>query len=78
MADMDISSIALQGLGNAEARFTKAAVRISNGGAGGPVDAVDLSTEAVNLLTAKDQFLANLKALEVGQDMAKHTVNVLV
>lgn len=74
---MDITSIALQGLGNAEARFTKAAVRITNGGAGGPVDAVDLSAEAVNLLYAKDQFLANLKALEMGQNMATHTVNIL-
>ena len=41
------------------------------------MDTVDLSAEAVNLHSAKEQFLANLRALEVGQDTAKHTVNIL-
>jgi hypothetical protein len=76
--NMDITSTAAQGLGNAEARFTKAAVRISNGGSGGgPVDAVDLSAEAADLLTAKDQFLASLEAMQVGQEMTRRTLDIL-
>jgi hypothetical protein len=41
------------------------------------VDSVDLSSEAVDLLTAKDQYLASLKVVEAGQDIARHTLNLL-
>jgi hypothetical protein len=75
--NMDITSIGLQGLGDAEARFQKAAARISDAATGGPVDAVDLSTETVNLLTAKDQFLTDLKTTQAGQEMDRQTLDIL-
>jgi len=71
---MDISSVALGGIQSAETKFNRAAARVAQAGTD---DTVDLSTEAVNLLNAKDEFAANLKALEVGDDMTKQTLDML-
>lgn len=77
---MQIFASALQGLNAAETKLDQAASRISRAGGtgnGAPPDAVDLATELVNLLTAKQEYAANLKALETGNEIAKHTIDIL-
>jgi len=75
---VDISSIALQGLEQAQGRVEEAAVRLASmvpglgGGGSGeslPVDSADLSQEAVALLAAKNAFTANLGVLKIGNEM---------
>ena len=71
---MDISSVALQGLHGAEAGFDRTAARFSRVetlSQESPVDRVDLSTEAVNLLAAKSEYEVNVKSLQAGDEMTK-------
>jgi len=77
---MEILSAALQGLNSAEAKLDQAATRIAQ--AGNPVegssgDTVDLAAEIVNLASAKIDYEVNLKALQTGDEMAKHTLDIL-
>jgi flagellar hook protein FlgE len=58
---------AAQGLQASEAQFDRVAQDI----AAQQSDHVDLSTQAVALLQAKNSFEANLKALEAGDEMTK-------
>lgn len=77
---MEILATALQGLSRAENSVDQAAVRLSQAGIspnGSSGDTVDLATEIVNLTAAKDEYLANLKALQTGEEMAKHTIDIL-
>lgn len=77
---MEILAVALEGLTRAEAQVDQAAVRISQAGVasnGSSGDTVDLSKEIVNLAAAKEEFLANLKALQAGDDLTKHTIDIL-
>jgi flagellar basal body rod protein FlgC len=75
---MQISSIAFGGLSAAESQFNTAASNIAanSSGAAAP-DTVDLSSSAVALLTAKDSYAANLTALQVADDMAKQTIDIM-
>jgi flagellar hook protein FlgE len=63
----------LQGMQRAEAQFNQAAQNIAQG----PVspsargDSVDLSTQAVALIEAKNSFEANTAALKVGDEMTQ-------
>ena len=72
---MEISSIALGGLEQASARFDKAASQLSNAASPQSGDSVDLSTAAVELLTARNQFSANLKTVRVADDMEQALLN---
>jgi flagellar hook protein FlgE len=76
---MDAISSALSGLNAAESKLDQTARRLSQIGAvdNVPTDTVDLASEMVNLMTAKLQFQANLKSLEAGNEMAKHTIDIL-
>lgn len=77
---MEILAAALQGLNSAEAKVDQAAVRISQAGIspqGSSGDTVDLAAEIVNLMAGKEEYLANLKALEAGNDLTKHTIDIL-
>ena len=77
---MEILATALQGLSRAEAQFDQAAVRISQAGnpqTGSSGDTPDLAQEIVNLAVAKEEYLANLKALQAGSEMAQHTIDIL-
>ncbi len=78
---MQIFASALQGLNAAETKLDQTASRLSRAGVAqngpGP-DAVDLSTEMVNLMTAQQEYAANLKSLEAGNQIAKHTLDILV
>ncbi len=74
---MDVSSIALGGLQQAQGQVEKAASRISAAGSGSPADTVDLSQNMVALLSAKSEFSANLNVLKVADEMQKSLVSVL-
>ena len=77
---MEILAVALEGLNRAEAKVDQAAVRISQAGIapnGSSGDAVDMAHEIVNLTVAKDDFLANLKAMQAADDLTKHTIDIL-
>ena len=77
--NMDILPAALSGLSNAEAMLERTAQRLSKLGtvADAPPDPVDLAAEMVNLATAKVEFEANLKSFEAGNEIAKHTIDLL-
>lgn len=78
--NMEILATALQGLDRAQTQFDQAAAKISQAGisaAGSSGDTVDLAQEIVNLAVAKDEYMANLKALQAGNDLAKHTIDIL-
>lgn len=79
MPHMEILASALQGLNSAESKLDQAAVRISQAGApnGTSGDTVDLATEMVNLVVAKEEYQANLKALQAGNDLTQHTIDIL-
>jgi flagellar hook protein FlgE len=77
---MQIFASALQGLNAAETKLDQTASRISRAtvaGTGAASDSVDLSTEMVNLLTAKELYAANIKSLQTGNEIAKHTLDIL-
>ncbi|HUI80161.1 MAG TPA: flagellar basal body rod C-terminal domain-containing protein [Bryobacteraceae bacterium] len=77
---MQIFASALQGLDAAEGKLDQTANRISRAsvaGTGAAGDSVDLSTEMVNLLTAKQAYEVNLKSLQVGNEITKHTLDIL-
>lgn len=78
---MDISSIALQGLQQAQSQFENSAIRVSNAGAASPngsgIDTVDLSSAAVQMLASKNQFTANINVLKIADEMQKSIINLL-
>jgi flagellar hook protein FlgE len=77
---MDPSSIALQALHQADAQLEKAAAEIANAGATSPdtnpLDVVDLSTEMVALMSAQNQFEANLATLRTADQMQKSIIDI--
>ena len=83
MHDMDLPSIALSGLDQAQTRFDQAAIRVA--GVAGyaaldptPADTVDLSTAAVALLSARYDVEANLKMVQTTMDMQHQILDLLV
>jgi len=76
---MEILGTALQGLNSAETKLDQAASRISHASADTGVsgDSVDLATEMVNMTVAKEEYQANLKALQAGNEIAQHTIDIL-
>lgn len=79
---MDISSIALQGLNKADLQLDNAASKIASAGSSVsagqmPVDTVDISQEAVSMLSAKNAFEANIKTLEVSNQMQQYAMDMI-
>jgi flagellar basal body rod protein FlgG len=72
---MSITSIAANGLNQAQTDFENAAKRISTPNASG--DSVALSTDAVNLIQSKGAFEANLKSLKVADELDKSAINLV-
>jgi hypothetical protein len=62
-----------QGLQNSEAQFDRVAQNI----AASPGDQVSLSSQAVALIQAKNNFEANLKAFEVGDQLTQTLLSTL-
>ncbi len=78
---MDISAIALRGLDAAQADLDQAAGSIARatvpGSDAAPADTVDLSTAIVGLLTARQEFAANIKVLKTADEMERHALDLL-
>jgi flagellar hook-associated protein FlgK len=71
---------ALQGLGRAQASFDRAAERIAQPISltpENPQDQVSLSDEMVALMTARNDFEANLQTIKTADKMQKTLLNVL-
>jgi hypothetical protein len=76
MNGMEIATVsALSGLQQAQLRLNKAATALSSPENSG--DIVDLSTEAVNLLAAKDQFAVNIQSLKVSNELTKDALSLV-
>jgi len=75
---MDPSSIALQGLQQAEVQAETAAAAIAGAGAanGTNPDVVDLSKEVLALISAQASFDANIATLETVDQMQKILLDV--
>jgi flagellar hook protein FlgE len=75
---MDVSSIAVQGLKQADAQLDVAAAKIASLGtpSAGGVDVVDVSTEMVALMSAQTQFDANLTTLKTADQIEKSLVDL--
>lgn len=82
-----ISASAVQGMQKAEAQLGKAADKIAqlpnalnaeaNGASGPSGDTVDLSTQMVALLGARDNFMANVEAFKTGDSMQRTLLNMV-
>ncbi len=77
---MELSAIALQGLQQANTQLERAATRIAGAGAspveGMPVDFVDLSVQVVAMVSAQEQFEANLATLRTAGEMYKSSISL--
>lgn len=75
---MDVSSIALQGLQQANIQLEAAAVRIAGSASSDatPVDVVDLSAEMVALMSAKSLFDANIATLKTADQMQQSLIDI--
>ena len=80
--EMQIGAIAASGLRTAESALDRSAAGYSSASAGDSKggaarDSVSLSSAAVNLLQAKNDFGANLAAFKVGDDMTKDAIDLI-
>jgi flagellar hook-associated protein FlgK len=75
---MDVMSAALSGMNQAQGTLEKAAQRISTAGTNQtPGDSVDLSTEMVNLIGARQQFSASVGVAHVADEMQKSLLDMM-
>lgn len=80
---MDIFSIALQGMNQAQGRLEQSASKIAHAGgeaisSGGQVnDTVDISEAMISMLSAKTAFESNAKTVEVAQELSKTVIDIL-
>ena len=78
---MDVAAIALGGLENAQLRLEGAARRSASaslaGSAPTSADSVDLSAAAVELLSARNAFQANLHVLRTADEIQREVLDRL-
>jgi hypothetical protein len=72
---MNVSSVALGGLHQAEVAIQKAANTIAN--VAGSLDAVSLSDAAVALMENRNAFAANIQTLKMGDQMDKEAIDLI-
>jgi len=72
---MNISAIALGGLQQAQADLERVSKQVANPKS--HVDSVSLSSEAVAMISAKNQFEANISLLKTADEMEKNALAVL-
>jgi hypothetical protein len=75
---MELSAIALRGMEQAQGRVEDSAARLARTGAadyGG--DTVDLSSEVVQLLAARNDFAANARVAETAGEMERKVIDLL-
>ncbi len=78
--DMDVSAIALQGYQQAEARLNRAASNIASSpasAAAGSPDTVDLSTQILELMSAKDQAAISLATIETANQVQQNLIDLM-
>jgi flagellar basal body rod protein FlgF len=73
---MDVLGAALGGMQDAQGRFEKAAERIACASTQS-TDSVDLITDMVEMLAARNQYLSNARVIQTGDDMQKKLLNIL-
>jgi len=77
---MDVSSIALQGMEQAEAQLEASASAIAQAGIssadGANLDVVDLSSEMVAMMSARNQFELNVSTLKTANEAQKSLLDV--
>jgi flagellar hook-associated protein FlgK len=82
---MDVMNAALGGMQIAQSSFERTAQRIAGASTQSTQstqptqrpDSVDLSTEAVNLLAARNQFQASAQVFQVGDKMQKKLLDIM-
>jgi hypothetical protein len=78
---VDLTAISLQGLERAQAGFERSAGRMASATSPGigavPEDISDLSTAAVEFLSARRDVELNLKVLASANEMERQTLNLL-
>jgi hypothetical protein len=78
---MDISSIALQGLANAEAQADAAATTLATAGANSPsgdnLNVVDVSKEIVALTSAENLFEMNVDTLKTVNQIQQNLIDLM-
>ena len=82
---MDVMNAALGGMMIAQSSFDRTAQRIADSSTQStqpnrftqPQDSVDLSTEAVTLLAAKNQFQASAQVFQAGDKMQKKLLDIM-
>ena len=77
---MEFSDIAVSGLKQAEKGLEQAATRLGSAGTSngtGPVDTVDLSDSVVAMLTARQEFTADLNAFKTADGIQRQTIDLL-
>ena len=67
----------LQGMNQALNSLNTTAQRVAQEPFAAPQDSVDLSTDMVNLIQARNDFAANAKVFRTGDEMAKTLLNML-
>ncbi len=71
---MDLTGIGLEGLRLAETKLEKAARKLAQPAA---EDTVDLSQQAVEILEARRHYEANLKLIQVDEEMSGQLLDIL-
>jgi flagellar hook protein FlgE len=73
---MDVMSVALGGMRNVQSTLERTAERIA---AVSPEtsDSVDLSSQMVAMLAARNQFQSNARVIQTADDMQKTLLNLL-
>jgi flagellar hook protein FlgE len=77
---MDISAIARQGLDQAQVQLDSAASQLAGGTASldGPnSDSVDLSAGVVGLISAQNNFAANIKVLKTADEIQQLSIDLI-
>jgi hypothetical protein len=73
---MDVMSTTLGGMRDAQTNLEKMAERVAGASASTP-DSVDLSTEMVGMLAARDQFQLNARVFQTAGEMQKKLLDIL-
>lgn len=73
---MDVMSVALGGMQNAQSTLQKTAERVATVSPESS-DSVDLSSEMVAMLAARNQFQTNAAVIRTADDMQKKLLNLL-
>jgi flagellar hook protein FlgE len=74
---MSAIGLAVGGLERAQSSLEHVAGRLAKATSAAPDDSVDLSTEMVKLLQARNAFQSNVRAIETEDQMQKSAVNLL-